>query len=70
MTSTDSNQPDPDEFDAALSEAIRANQDEETVRHNAYLVASYYTTLTTNGVPDESATELTCLWVTTLYGES
>jgi hypothetical protein len=61
--------PEPDEFDEQLAEAISQNQTEETVTHNARLVALYYTTLTANDVPDDAATELTCLWVTTMAGD-
>jgi hypothetical protein len=66
MTSTDSNEPSADEWDEQLADAIRANQTDETVIENARLVALYFTTLVDNDVPLESATELTCLWVTTM----
>jgi hypothetical protein len=42
MTSTDSNEPTADEFDAVLSEAISTNRTEENVRANARLVAAYH----------------------------
>jgi hypothetical protein len=63
MTSTDSNEPTADEFDALLSDAIHVNRTEENVRDNARLVAAYYTTLIENGVDAENATEITCLWL-------
>lgn len=69
MTSTDSNEPSADEFDAELADAISAHKTDETVIENARLVALYYTTLTLNDVPEEAATELTCLWVTTIEGQ-
>lgn len=36
---------------------------EETVRDNARLVAAYHTTLIEEGVGEEPATEITCLWL-------
>jgi len=63
VTSTDSNEPTPDEFDALLSESIATNRTEEQVRENARLVAAYHITLVESGVDTESATEITCLWL-------
>lgn len=63
MTSTDSNEPTADEFDAALAGALDAGRTEENVRDNARLVAAYFTTLVDNGVDAENATEITCLWL-------
>lgn len=63
MTSTDSNEPTADEFDALLADSISTNRTVEQVRENAEMVALYFTTLIDNGVDAENATEITCLWL-------
>lgn len=63
MTSTDSNEPTADEFDALLADSIATNRTVEQVRENARMVAMYFTTLVEEGVDPENATEITCLWL-------
>ena len=63
MTSTDSNEPTADEFDALLAESISTNRTAEQVRENAEMTAMYFTTLLDNGVDPHNATEITCLWL-------
>jgi hypothetical protein len=68
MTSTDSNEPNADEFDEALANAISSHQTDEQVIENARIVALYYTTLTENDVPAEHALDLTHQWVAIIEG--
>ena len=69
MTSTDSNEPESEEWDAELADAITSNHTDETVIKNARLVATYFNTLIENDIPSEHATELTCHWVSIMHDE-
>lgn len=55
--------------DDALARAIGANQDRETVEHNASLVLDHWRTLTEGGMDEETARDSTLQFQAMSFGE-